>query len=139
MLVEPELDSGEALVVDADVAEHLSADRMLRIRTPFLGQEPEPRNLLPCEDRRAERVRLAIEIHEAARSVGELAVNGAGLDSQRPCDGRRDGSRIGDLHRVRVDARSLLAERQAHAHAVEDRAAARRKRDVLAVLRLPEP
>src|SRR5204863_6709103 len=39
VLVEPELDSGEPLVVDADVAEHLSADRMLRIRTPFLGKE----------------------------------------------------------------------------------------------------
>ena len=39
--VEPELEPGESVVVDAGVAEHLRGDRALRIRPPLLGREAE--------------------------------------------------------------------------------------------------
>ena len=47
--VELELEPGEALVVDAGVAEHLRRERTLRIRAALLAVEVEARELLPCE------------------------------------------------------------------------------------------
>ena len=51
--LEPELEPGEAVVVDARVAEHLCGDRVLRIAPPLLRVEVEAGEPAPLERGRA--------------------------------------------------------------------------------------
>ena len=139
LVVEPELEAREALVVDADIPQHLRAHGMLRVPATLVGDEAEPRDPLLREQRGLAGVRLSREVDEPARPVGELRIQRVRIEREHLRDFLRDASRLPDLHRVRINRRRALAERDADAGAVEDRSAARRDDDLLAVLREAEP
>jgi hypothetical protein len=111
------------VVVDACVAEHLGGDRVLRIEAPLLWIEADTRNVQALQPLSATRVRLALDVDEAVRSVGELLVNLLGSEPQDPRDHGRDLRRIADLQRIGVDSDRLLTDRELDARAVVDRAA----------------
>src|SRR2546421_4728818 len=84
--------------------------------------------------RRARRVGLPRDVHEAAPSVRESGLDLRRIESQQlRCYGRLP-AHVLDEPRVRVHGRRLLADRELHAPTVEDRSARRGNGDVLAVL-----
>ena len=109
-LVERPLEPFEAPVVDAGVAEDVCADPALWVGPQLLDVEPEPRDLLPLELRRLERVGLAEHVDEPCRAVGEQRVELVGVEIE--CLAGGDSCRLGIPHepRIRVHGRRLLAD-----------------------------
>ena len=83
VVLEPELEACEALVVDARVAEHLRRDRVLRVRAPLLGVEVQPREALPLQRGGPLRVGLPLDVDEALRLVEQLREDRVRVDAQR--------------------------------------------------------
>src|SRR5205814_1086651 len=63
-VVELELEAGEPVPVDADVPEHLCADRALRIAPAFLGIEAEARELEVLQGLGLRGIRLPLDVDE---------------------------------------------------------------------------
>ena len=133
-LLERALEALETLVVRARVAEHLRRDRALRIRPELLREEAEPCELELLELARRERLRLAGDVDEPPRAIGELQVHVARLEAELLPDRERNLARPVDLARVREYGGRLLADRERLAVPVEDRPAPGRDDDRLAVL-----
>src|SRR6185295_18396840 len=72
--IEPELQPGEAVVVDARVAEHLRPDGVLRVEAPLLGIEVDAGEAAPLKRGRALRVGLPLDVDEALLLVAQLRV-----------------------------------------------------------------
>ena len=134
LAVERELEAGEAVVVDARVADDLRADVAQGVLPPLLGDEPEPGNRLLAQAVGLPCVRLAGQVHESARAVRELLQDGGRVLAEGPADGERGGLRILHLERVREDRHRPLADRDLDPRAVVDRAAVRRDDDLGAML-----
>src|SRR5206468_2603555 len=109
-LVELELETGQALVVHARIAEHGRPHALLRILPVLLRIEAEPGNVLVLEGLCQTRVRLALHIDEPARAVGEKWVNLVRVEPEGLLDGDGGGARVFDLLRVGVDRGSPLAD-----------------------------
>ncbi len=133
-LVELELEACETLVVDAGIAEHRGPDPLLRVVATLLVVEAEPLDVLVLERLREPRIRLPLDIDEAARAVGEDRVHLVRAQAEGLLDGHGRRPRILDLPRIRVDRRRARANRELHAEPVVDRPAVRRHVDGLAML-----
>ena len=70
--VEAELEAGEAVVVDARVAEDLGGHGVLRVGPALLGIEAEAGYLLRLQNGRLCRVGLPRDVDKAAGAVREL-------------------------------------------------------------------
>src|SRR5581483_8595571 len=73
--VEPELEAGETLVVDAGVAEHLRRDRVLRVEPALLGVEAETGETSTLQRGRPVRLGLPLHVDEALLLVHELRID----------------------------------------------------------------
>src|SRR6185503_8530527 len=139
LLVERELEAGQAVVVDARVPDQLRGERELRVEAALLRIEPEARQTPFLELRRLRRVGLALDVDEAVRPVGQLLVDLVRVELQRLRDRRGLGLRVRHLARVGVHRLRLLADRELEPRAVVDRPARGRDHDILAVLARGEP
>ena len=139
LVVERELEPGEATVVDTRVAEHLRGERELRVEAPLLGVGVDPRQPLAAQLRDEPRICLARDVDEAAGSVTQRVVDRGRVEMQRAPDHERLALRVLHLVWIGVDGLRLLADRELHAAAVVDRPARRRNDDVLALLTRREP
>ena len=133
-LVELQLESRKAAVVEACVAEDVRRDRALRIETPFLGIEAEPGKVELLEAIRLGGIGLARDVDEARFPIRQLIEKRVRVDAEDAPGGGGDRTRIADLPRVGIDRRRLLADRELHSRPVEDRPARRGQDDDRAVL-----
>ncbi len=133
-LVEQSLEPLEAAVVHACEAEHLRGDAALRVGPQLLGVEAEPRKLQLLELRHRQWIRLARQIDESLRLVGQKRVNRPRLEAKRLRHRERDFLCPGDLPWVCVHRHRALADGQRVSVSVGDRPARRGHDDRLSVL-----
>ena len=132
--VELQLEPGEPAVVEAGVAEDVRGDRALRIETALLRVEAEACEAALFEQRGLCRLRLALDVDEAALLVHQLAVERVGVDTESLRGRCRNDACVAHLPRICVHRRRLLADRELHTCAVEDRSTGRGEDDHRAVL-----
>ena len=134
LALELELETGEAMIVRARVADDLRPDLAQRVDALFLGDEAEPREPQLLQLLGPNRIGLAHEVHEAVRAIGQPAQDVVRIDAERAADGVRGRRRVTDLVRVRIDRRRLAADRELNPGPVIDGAAAAGVDDGLVVL-----
>ena len=132
--VEPELEPRQAAVVDSRVAQHLGRHSALRIGSPLFGIEAETGQVALLERRSLHRVGLALDVDEAARALRQERIERIRAQAEGLSRSEGDCARVPDLVRVGIDRRRLLADRELHAHPVEDRSAPCGNLHYLAVL-----
>jgi hypothetical protein len=130
-----QLEARQPVAVRADEPEDLRRHRSLWVGAVLLGIEAEPRELQPLQRGGLCRVRLARHVDEAVRTVGENREDPVGAHPERAFHRYRGTARIRDLHRVGVDGRRALAQRELEAAAVEHRPTAGGDGDRFPVLR----
>ena len=139
LVLEPELEPGEAVIVGSRVAHDLRRNLVQRVDPLLFIDEPESDDPQLLELGGLERIGLAHEIDEPARAVGEQPQHLVGVGPERVIEGGCGRRRVTNLARVRVDGRRLAADRELNSRAVVDRPAASGIDDRRPVLVLGEP
>ena len=104
-LVDVALDAGDALVVDVDVAEHVSGELAAGIGTPQLAAEIEARSTEIVHRLRRTRRQAAPHPDEAAVAVGEVLAQRVGVEI-----GEHDGELFDGL--VAIDDARRVGEQR---------------------------
>ena len=133
-LVERALEPVEAVVVGAGETEDVRGNRPLRICAQLLGVEAEPGDLPLAQLLGLGRVGFACDVDESLRPVLQRWVERVGVETECLPHDHGGALGVGDVARVRVYRRRLLADRKGLTRAVVDRTSARWHLDRLAVL-----
>jgi len=112
LLLERQLDAGEAVVVDPDAADQLPGEAPLRVDATRLLVGADARDLQLLDERALLERQLAREVDEALGAVAQLGVELVPRAAEERREPRRRAAGVPDDARVGVNRDRILRDRE---------------------------